>query len=446
MTARNGEGPSDPEDLRGFDDFDLSLGDIMRGERATLGKSLLDVQRELKIKATYIAAIENSDPTAFETPGFIAGYVRSYARYLGLDPEWAYKTFCDEGKFEVAHGMSAQASARRPSRDLGQTATVTGPRDPFKEPSVSFVPSGSSNFQSIEPRAIGSMLVLLVLIGGIGYGGWSVLQEIQKVQFTPVDQAPGVLSETEEIGGGGFETAGAGTPFDPATAEGTSGDAPSVEAFDRLYRPQALDVPVLTARDGPIATLDPSRVGTMAPAAAPDEASASLAEARQGPEPIARDGETLFAVLDPEFIGPIAPATAAFGTPSDVESAPVEGPPAPPVQVVEAAEPEVVLFAVRPAWVRVRAADGSVIFEKILDPGEEFTVPLTETPPTLRAGNAQSVFFRVDGVTYGPAGTTSSVVRDVALGQTELTNGYDVADLSRDADLARYVDLSGGAQ
>ena len=31
--------------LKGFDDYELKLGDIMRGERATLGKSLLDVQR-----------------------------------------------------------------------------------------------------------------------------------------------------------------------------------------------------------------------------------------------------------------------------------------------------------------------------------------------------------------------------------------------------------------
>ena len=55
--------PSTPEEGRpkGFDDFDLRLGDLMRGERATLGKSLLDVQRELKIKATYIAAIEHAD-------------------------------------------------------------------------------------------------------------------------------------------------------------------------------------------------------------------------------------------------------------------------------------------------------------------------------------------------------------------------------------------------
>ena len=96
---------------KGFDDFDLRLGDLMRGERATLGKSLLDIQRELKVKATYIAAIENADVSAFESPGFIAGYVRSYARYLGMDPEWAFAKFCREANFEVAHGMSSAASS-----------------------------------------------------------------------------------------------------------------------------------------------------------------------------------------------------------------------------------------------------------------------------------------------------------------------------------------------
>ena len=103
MTRR----PSAPPDIqqpeaakpKGFDDFDLRLGDIMRGERATMGKSLLDVQRELKIKATYIAAIENADPTAFESPGFIAGYVRSYARYLGLDADWAYQIIKHVGNY-----------------------------------------------------------------------------------------------------------------------------------------------------------------------------------------------------------------------------------------------------------------------------------------------------------------------------------------------------------
>src|SRR5690606_24664330 len=104
---------AEEEKPKGFDDFDLRLGDLMRGERATLGKSLLDVQRELKIKATYIAAIENADVSAFETPGFVAGYVRSYARYLGMDPDESFARFCREANFAVAHGLSASAAPQR---------------------------------------------------------------------------------------------------------------------------------------------------------------------------------------------------------------------------------------------------------------------------------------------------------------------------------------------
>lgn len=397
MTRR----PSAPPDIqqpegprpKGFDDFDLRLGDIMRGERATMGKSLLDVQRELKIKATYIAAIENADPTAFETPGFVAGYVRSYARYLNLDPDWAFRTFCEEGRFTNPTGLG---SAPKP-----QTKTVeargTGPRDPFVEPKVSFIPKGEAALSGIEPRAVGSVAVLVALIAAIGYGGWSVLREVQKVQFTPIDQAPGVLAEMDPMAEVPERAAGL-----PADAEIT---APATEAFDRLYRPQALDVPVLTPRDGPIATLDPSTVGVLVP----------------GPEPVREVG-----VADARpLLGPAEPGTetATLGQ---------------SVQVVEEV-PVVALLAVRPSWVRVQSADGTVIFEKILDAGERFELPPSDEPHRLRAGNAGSLYFTVGGEAYGPAGDGPSVVRDVALSIDALKESYAVADLSQDADLARFT-------
>ena len=125
---------------KGFDDFELRLGDMMRGERATMGKSLLDVQRELKIKAAYIAAIENADPSAFDTPGFIAGYVRSYARYLGMDPDLAYAAFCDESGFSTSHGMSSKASTVKKSGSGGEAiaAIPAMRRDPFTQSTTAF--------------------------------------------------------------------------------------------------------------------------------------------------------------------------------------------------------------------------------------------------------------------------------------------------------------------
>ena len=101
------EGFAQVEVNASFLDDDTRLGDLMRGERATLGKSLLDVQRELRIRASYVAAIENCDISAFDTPSFIAGYVRSYARYLGMDPDWTFRRFCQESGFQPSHGMAA---------------------------------------------------------------------------------------------------------------------------------------------------------------------------------------------------------------------------------------------------------------------------------------------------------------------------------------------------
>ena len=45
---------------KGFDDYKVMLGDTMRGERATLGKSLLDVENELKINTRDILELKET--------------------------------------------------------------------------------------------------------------------------------------------------------------------------------------------------------------------------------------------------------------------------------------------------------------------------------------------------------------------------------------------------
>ncbi|MFN3823832.1 MAG: helix-turn-helix domain-containing protein [Pseudorhodobacter sp.] len=379
---------------KGFDDFDLRLGDLMRGERATLGKSLLDVQRELKIKATYVAAIENCDVSAFETQGFIAGYVRSYARYLGMDPDWAFEKFCLEANFTMAHGMAPAASTAR----MAQSRSRTG--DPLGDPNATFVPRGEPVFSRLEPGAVGSLVVLVGLIAAIGYGGWSVLQEVQRVQLAPVDQAPQVVAEIDPLG----NIAGGSAPLvrsAPERVEEPEIGQPQLAAagtlrpdrLDRLYRPQALDVPILTARDGPISAIDPRRG---------DQRSANA------------DG----------LVDDIAESIAAE------------------VRVVAADAPELEILAVRPAWVRVQASDGTVLFEKNLDAGERYTVPAMENPPVLRAGNSGSVYFAVRGQTYGPAAPGAQVVKNLVLSPEALTENFALADLGNDADLARFVNVA----
>ena len=386
-SERESEGKDQAVKLKGFDDFELRLGDIMRGERATMGKSLLDVQRELRIKAAYIAAIENTDPSAFDTPGFIAGYVRSYARYLNMDPDETFQTFCEESGFSVAHGMSAAASVvKKQSSATAQTAQV---RDPFASPSTPFVPVGDSIFSQVEPRAIGSVLVLVALIVGIGYGGWSVLKEVQQVQVAPVDQTPIVLSDLDPLDGAvrleDDET-------EATDRSGVSPRGPTIEALDRLYRPQALDVPVLVARDAPISTLDPRTVGTFQ---APDLPQVQIADAQRVDEPVP--------------------------------------------QVVEDTPAQLQMVAVRPSWVRVSAADGTVIFEGIMESGQSYDVPMTEEPPTLRAGESGAIYFALGDLHYGPVGERGTITSKLPMTIDTVTERFQLADLEQDVDLARMV-------
>jgi len=378
--------PSAPEAPRpmGFDDFDVRLGDLMRGERATLGKSLLDVQRDLKIKASYIAAIENADISAFDSPGFIAGFVRSYARYLGMDPDHAFERFCREANFEVAHGMSAAASS---STMTAKRARTEAGRDSISSGSMVFGQPQESWFSRVEPGALGSFAVLVALIGALGYGGWSILQEVQRVQLAPVDQAPNVVAELDPLGN--VTPVPKDQPAETADA-GTTGV--TADPLARLARPQVLDVPVMTSRDGPIAAIDVDRAGTL-----------SSADATQPG---------------------VAPATGAA------------------VQVVAEVNPGVEILAVRPSWVQVSAADGTVLFEKILDAGERYSIPLLEDAPLLRSGNSGSVYFLVNGQTFGPASPGANVVRNLALSAENLSTTYTVADLSVDADLAEILNVA----
>ncbi len=398
-SSRNEE--TEEVEARGFDAFELRLGDTMRGERATMGKSLLDVERELRIKANYVAAIENSDPDAFDTPGFIPGYVRSYARYLNMDPDEAFRDFCKESGFSTAHGMSAEASSIRKSSDPIRRST--GRSDPFVSPGTPFVPASEGMFSQIEPGAIGSALVLVALIGGIGYGGWSVLNEVQRVQFAPVENTPDVLSDLDPLNG--LTTQRETTKV--TEADGGLFQPPLDDRLDRLYRPEALDVPVMVARDAPISTLDPSEVGTMRPQL-PETDTTYVTAGRYG---------------SPFDVAPVVAETLPLNSPKVVAD------PAPGVQMV----------AVRPAWVRVRAADGSVIFEGIMNAGESYAVPTTEEPATLRAGESGAIYFAVNGQHYGPAGEGGSVISGLALDAKMLMDAFDVADMSRDKDLSRYV-------
>jgi hypothetical protein len=381
----------------GYDDFEVRLGDLMRGERATLGKSLLDVQRELHIRATYVAAIEAGDLSAFEAQSFVAGYVRSYARYLGMDADWCFQKFCAETGFALSSDLH---------RALAPTKVDVPVSRDFNTGMLGRTQMGASSepvWSRLNLHAIGSVSVLVGLVTVLGYGGWTVLQEVQRVNLVPADQPPAVLADLDPVMSGAVPRMGDGDgpamrlgnvaqvgALEP-DLQGAVGAALDAQGVVRVYRPEALDAPVMVARDGPIAAINPRA---------------------SDPAPVIDTSDAVMAALS----GDVRVTT--------------DGPP-----VVE-------VLAVRPSWVRVRSADGTVLFEKVLDAGERYTVPAAEEAPILRAGNSGSVYMLVNGQPFGPMAPGAQVVDQIQLSADAVTERFTVADLSGDGDLRKIVEVA----
>ncbi|MFV0475072.1 MAG: RodZ domain-containing protein [Pikeienuella sp.] len=373
-------------ELRGFDSYELKLGDEMRGERASLGKSLLDVQRDLRIRADYIAAIENADASAFPFTGFAAGYVRSYARYLDMDEDDVYRRFCRESGFVgVDASRSLKPEARKaaaeaaPARSAGAGAgaadrAVISTR--FMKANV----AAARGELNVSLRGLASLGVLVGLVGALVYGGWALLQDLQRLGFAPLPTAPEVLVSAPDIL----------APADSAAESPAADASPPDEArvtLASIYAAQEAAAPAISPRDGPISSIDPKRAGIYAAPAAPSRPETGSAPYESAAIP---PGQDVLADAAPQV------PTEGGGAPALVDRG-------------------VDIFATEDAWVRVRDGERKVLFTGILGPGERFILPEGVAAPQLRAGNAGAVYILIDGVAYGPLGDGPEVAKNVDL-------------------------------
>lgn len=71
----------------------MSLGERFREAREQRGLSLSEVAEHLRIRSVYLAAIEDENWSVIGAPVYTRGFLRTYARYVGLDPEEAVAGF-----------------------------------------------------------------------------------------------------------------------------------------------------------------------------------------------------------------------------------------------------------------------------------------------------------------------------------------------------------------
>ncbi len=83
-----------------------ALGERFRAAREARGLSLSDVSEQIRIRSVYLAAIEDENWPSIGAPVYIRGFLRTYARFLGLDPEEVVAAF---------NGAPAPAPSGRPA-------------------------------------------------------------------------------------------------------------------------------------------------------------------------------------------------------------------------------------------------------------------------------------------------------------------------------------------
>lgn len=410
---------------------DNALGPLLVGARATAGKhDLKQVERDLRIKARYLDAIEKLDADNLPAEAYLYGYVRAYAAYLQphlvLTVDEAWNKFKSE--LEAKTGQPLRGSAERsgeagqarkprkialpsaetlakakevaakvsaleaeaaprsvdvvikdpspvqgreisPSKRLAERAAAA--KAATVAPGRGAAPEGRSGGQGLASWAIAAGV--LVAIVGVGYGGWMALRQAQRV--TTAEAEPGV----EEL------------VVVAAIGEGAAPDVarPPVSAYEpggvltEIYEPPA----DAALSDGPISSIDPEIVG------------AYRAERPSVNRP----------APDPEALEAIERAVASLAPAPD---------PAPP-------EPALAVRAIEDVWLRIRNGAGGVVFAGIMRPGEMAVLPPEYGPYDVRAGNAGGAVVVVEAVAYGPVGERGQIA-SMSLDPAEIAARFEL--------------------
>ncbi|GAG98615.1 unnamed protein product [marine sediment metagenome] len=63
------------------------IGNFLRERREAKGISLIEVEKDLKIRKKYLQALEEGNVDVIPGKAYLIGYLRNYCKYLGVDEE-----------------------------------------------------------------------------------------------------------------------------------------------------------------------------------------------------------------------------------------------------------------------------------------------------------------------------------------------------------------------
>jgi cytoskeletal protein RodZ len=87
-------------------DYTRSVGELLKSTRESRKLSLADVHQDTKMTIPVLRALEQDDFSPFESEIYLKGFLKTYAKYLGLDPELTVKKLDEQRGTSVAAGVA----------------------------------------------------------------------------------------------------------------------------------------------------------------------------------------------------------------------------------------------------------------------------------------------------------------------------------------------------
>lgn len=252
-----------------------TVGERLRSERERRGLQRVDVSRATRVYIHHLSALEHGSFDELPDDAVVRGYVRSYAEYLGLDPEATVAEFLRERGISGAPAADAIVDSSEPvpkriehdaapkepvgarSSEAEADSAAETPRRPFvfDEPSaeglmgpVSLLPAASSPGRGGALRMGRLFPLVAVALAAVALVWWGTRGSSEPVPDRSAEERP-------------VDTTAPGEPAAAAEAASTRQRAPAGET------PQA---PPAGAPDAPPEAVTP---GTPAPSPAPATAS-----------------------------------------------------------------------------------------------------------------------------------------------------------------------------
>lgn len=212
------------------------IGEQLRQAREAEGLTLEEVEKGTRIRVKFLRAMEAGDLDAMPTPAQVRGFLRNYARYVGLDPAEVIAQL-DAALSLQGQSRLALLAKRVPAfrqREATPPARDDGARKPHHRSLVGTVgpqsvQSGSSaNRLSlywrirrfVTPDVILLGVIVVIIVGGIVWGG---------MQISSVLLAGTQTALTPEIIGPTATATATATPF--ANITFTPTQPPALENF-----------------------------------------------------------------------------------------------------------------------------------------------------------------------------------------------------------------------